>query len=222
MSAAMFWLLCFVSFFVCLFYFFSGSKPQIALVSAIFKSYFSCLNRCVSFLLLFFLSILTAKHAWYLDFTLFIKSHGKNLVSALVVLVFACTCKSPVFTRVLCLASIKRRRTYLEKRPKNDSQNWPRKTTTAPRIAFASEKPRDEITKEMCAKTTPKESQKATTNLRIPSKTKVKGSLGIASQKPPRGPKRCPRKPRGNTRKPQLPFLCLHREKERARESERT
>ena len=76
-------------------------------------------------------------------------------------LVFACTCKSQVFTRVLCLASIKRRRTYLEKRPKNDSQNWPRKATTTPRIAFASEKKRNEMIPEINANIFPKREPKS-------------------------------------------------------------
>ena len=104
---------------------------------------------------------------------------------------------------------------------KPESPNRARKATTAPRRAFANEKPRDEIIKEICAKSHPKEGQKATTAPRRASKAKVNRSLGIASQKPPRGPKRYPEGPRmppgsatsnslRRTRCVQLAVLCFH------------
>ena len=84
---------------------------------------------------------------------------------------------------------------------KPESPNRARKATTAPRRAFANEKPRDEIIKEICAKSHPKRKPNNHDNTKESIENKGQPQPGNRLPEAPRRPQEAPRRPQEAPRK---------------------
>ena len=110
---------------------------------------------------------------------------------------------------------------------KPESPNRARKATTAPRRAFANEKPRDEIIKEICAKSHPKREPKSHDSPEESIESKGQPQPGNRLPEAPQRPQEVSRRPQEAPRKyqeaPNSVSLSLPRERksERGRENVR-
>ena len=84
---------------------------------------------------------------------------------------------------------------------KPESPNRARKATTAPRRAFANEKPRDEIIKEICAKSHPKREPKSHDNPEESIESKGQPQPGNRLPEAPQRPQEVSRRPQDAPRK---------------------
>ena len=104
---ALFWLLFFVLFFKWLFLLFMARNLKQPSDPGLYVLVFTCFEELFPFLTLF--CLIWPQNVYIIWFFLARVKINKNMfASALVLLVFAGACKSPVYPRVLCLTSIKR------------------------------------------------------------------------------------------------------------------